>query len=534
MSPSPDELSPETAGRLPRRVVIIGRNESAWMAAALLGRWISRLNCRVSVISDGPPEEEFIAETTLPSIHGLTRNLGADEFELLRRSRGTFQLARQFSDWVREERDFWIPTINEDPNIGPARLFPAWLSERRAGRLLRPLHSYSVHWSASLAGKAPYGFSGDSLIRRRQAYSLQVHGTAFAGFLREQAAAAGVQEISGRVQSAGSNGRGGIAQVRLESGRAVPGDIFIDASGPESCLTEALRIPTVSWADSLLCDRYLRCRIAAPRQVPPFSRITAVPHGWSWKTACRGTVDCGLAFSSVLTDEDTAWNSLRELIRHDGMTELQNGAFDADSEKEPQQIRRSCGRLQSFRADNVVFIGSTACRPDPVLSAGRHLAQTGIELLTELFPQRLPEPVLTEEYNRRMTAAADELRDLSQFCYLASQRETGDFWRASAGTPVSSDLDHRMQLFSAAATFGRLRVSAVGEQYWQHIAAGCGRIPEATPAVPGAPDSATLQSALRQLLRTNDAALRDLPEHEDLLEWIHTAAESDRTVHRSA
>ena len=69
-------IRPESVtGRLPRRIIIVGNNESAWMAAALLAAQSTPLECRVTVLANGPVQSEFPGEASLPSLRGLLTNL---------------------------------------------------------------------------------------------------------------------------------------------------------------------------------------------------------------------------------------------------------------------------------------------------------------------------------------------------------------------------------------------------------------------------------------------------------------------------
>ena len=95
------------AGRLPKRVVIVGNNESAWMAAAYLWSPVRETGLpnhgrcqRSSRVVNSP------GESSLPSLRGLLSNLQIDEHQMMQQTQGTYHLATQFSDWVQSERDF--------------------------------------------------------------------------------------------------------------------------------------------------------------------------------------------------------------------------------------------------------------------------------------------------------------------------------------------------------------------------------------------------------------------------------------------
>ena len=509
-TPRPEAI----AGRLPKRIVIVGSNESAWMAAAYLSRQVTNLGCRISILPCGEPHAEFPGETSLPSLRGLLANLQIDEHEMMRESQATYQLATQFSDWVQTERDFWKPFAPSERATNVS-LFDAWFAERSAGRLLRPFHSYSLHWGASLAGKSPYGFSGPSAISQSGSYAFHLDGRAFATWLRKIAMASGVEEIAGEIESVASNGRGGVAQIRLKNGPAIASDFFIDCTGVASKLLGSGSADAFeSWNDKLLCDRMITLRLPGRRQIPPYTRVTGLAAGWLWQTPLAATIVVGYVFASSFATDDVALQQMREALTLDGITVPDDAASEYRS--------FNVGMKSLFWRDNVLSLGSTAYTLDPLASAGRHLCQLGIETFLELFPERSANNAVVSYYNERMQTAVNEIRDVTQLHYLLSKRTDTPFWQAVTTTPMSEELRQRLALYSASGTVGPLAPEAIGEASYRYILTGCGRLPGQPTVYAKAADPAMIQQSLRSLLKTNEATLKDLPLHEELLDWIHT------------
>ncbi len=510
-------------GRLPKRIVIVGNNESAWMTAAYLSLRIQKLDCRITVVSNGRPIEEFPGESSTPSMLGLLENLRVDEHDMLRQTRGTYHLAKQFSDWVQNERDFWIPVSPLDIRQDCASLFPYWFSERSQGRLLRPFHSYSLHWGAALAGKGPYGFSGPSPISRAAAYAFHIDGQAFATWLRSVAMALGTEEIVGEVGTVATNGRGGIAQLKLQTGTTVASDFFVDCTGAESRLMrETLKDEFHSSQSRLLCDRTVSIRLPGRRQVPPFTRITGLEAGYAWQIPLSNSINLGYAFSSRFATDESALQQLKNLLILDGL--LANNGVDSSSPAEeplqPKYKSLNPGRQSHFWRDNVIAFGTAACVLDPLLSASRHLTQLAIESFIDLFPERQSNRASEKYFNERMTHAHDELLDLAQLHYSLSKRTDTDFWRA-AKTSASTNLEQKLALYQASGTVGQLAPETMTEASYWYLLAGCGRLPTRPTLQARSVDPAGVQQLLRDQLKANEQALKDLPLHEELLDWIH-------------
>ena len=502
------------AGRLPKRLVVVGCNESAWMAAACLSRHFIKQGCRISVLATGVPQSEFPGETSLPSLRGLLNNLQIDEHEMMRATQATYRVATQFSDCVQPERDFWNPVASSE-RPAEISLFDAWFAERSAGRLLRPFHSYSLHWGVALAGKSPYGFSGPSAISQSGEYAFHLDGRDFAVWLRQVALAAGVEEIRGDIATVASNGRGGVAQIRLSTGVAVAGDFFIDCTGAKAELLTANASGSSELCnESVLCDRMISVRLPGRRQIPPFTRITGLNAGWSWQIPLATMTDVGYLFGSQFATDNDALQQLSESLTLDGMT-LADDLL-------PEYSSLQCNGKTQFWQDNVLALGSTACSIDPLVSTGRHLSQLGIETFMELFPERSPNKSVTEYYNERMTIAVQEVRDFAQLHYLLSRRTDTPFWQAATQSSQSSVIKQRLALYDAAGTMGPLAPEAFGQSSYRYLLAGCGRLPTQPTAYARSADPAMIQQTLRSILKANESALKDLPLHEELLDWIHT------------
>jgi tryptophan halogenase len=510
-------IRPESVtGRLPRRIIIVGNNESAWMAAALLSAHSAPLECRVTVLANGPVQSEFPGEASLPSLRGLLANLRIDEHEMMRQCQATYCLATQFSDWVQVERDFWKPFAAEPSRPTALSLFEGWHVERSRGRLLRPFHSYSLHWGAALAGKSPYGFSGPSPISQSGSYAFHVDGELFAGWLRSVALHSGTEEVAGEIQQIAKNGRGGIAQIKLSNGTTLAGDFFIDCTGSESRLMRStLNDQFINWSDRLLTDRIICTRLPARRQIPPYTKITGLAAGWSWQIPLANSVESGYLFQSALVSDDEARVQLESLLKLDGI-------------KPVDQLEMSIrsfvsGRQTSFWRDNLLALGTSACRIAPLTSAGRHLTQLGLELFLELFPDRSCSRTLSEYYNERMRLATEEIRDATQLHYLLSRRKDSDFWCNAVASPISPELSQRMALYEAVGHVGHLTPEALPESGYLYVLTGCGRLPASPSLQAKAADPNQIQQGLRDLLKFNETTLKNLPLHEELLDWIHTA-----------
>lgn len=504
---------------LPKRIAIVGGGITGWMTAALLGRCFSHLGVKITVIEPPGARGIGVGEATFPSIHRLIHNLGVTENEFMLSCDATFKLGIQFSDWSQIDRDYWHPFGICGARIDDRDLFPYWFAERSQNRILRPYHSYSLHWGASLASKSPHLFGGISPITHTQSYAFHVDEIRFADWLQSYAVDLGVEFLSDSVEGFTPNGCGGIAQVKLESGSWVQAELFIDCTGSKSQLIQKyLGVSFIDWNQDLLCDRAVTMRTETNRQPPPYTRATALEEGWYWNIPLGSRTEFGYVYSSRHIDEQDACDRLRSAITYGDS----NQAIDND----PTFLKLRVGRLEEFWKGNVVAIGLASGFIEPLESTGIHLTQIAIEALLELLPDRRSDEVLQHAYNKRMVELYDQVKDFVQLHYSLSRREE-NFWKDARATSMSSSMQERLALYDECGWIDGLRADGFQETSYYHILTGNGRLPRRPCALSLAMDSNRTQEVLQAILKQNEEMLAQLPLHREMLEWIHTNGQTD-------
>ncbi|MEZ6125313.1 MAG: tryptophan 7-halogenase [Planctomycetaceae bacterium] len=496
--------------RLPKRVVVLGNDVVAWMAAAMLAKHFISLQVRTTICpgenSVPPGHETFVSS---PSLTALIRNFGADEHDVLKACNGTYRLATQFSDWASEGRDFWQPLGHEEIRMAGLPLFDIWAAERIAGRLLRPLHSYTAHWTASLAGKAPHSFSGTSPLAASGQYGFHGEAAGLAGWFRATALSLGVEEICGPLDQTFVNGRGGLAQVKLTSGQAVPGDLFLE------CRPALAGDEIEDLSDRFLFDRRVFFRTPGARRIHPFTRVTAHDAGWSRTVPLAAEVEHSYDFCSRFQTDDDAGKYLRSVV---------DGRLDSPLDSAPElhfaDVRHFLRRV--IWKDNVLHLGRSAQQLEPLAANDMHLDLAGIELLLELVPDRSIARSTRDEYLKRNTAVRqDAVRELLLHHALLNRSDA----QTCATIAEAARTDEVQQLLDVYESTGVVRIHAPESTPADHLRsllAGCHRMPQRPVMAIRSLETGRLQQALRDLVQHHEATVKDLPLHEELLDWIHS------------
>lgn len=501
--------------RFPKRVVILGGDHVAWMTAALMAQTFQQLEIRTTVCPGDPastsPAPSKRAFTSSASLTAVLKSMGVDEHDMLKACGGTYRLATQFSDWAAEGRDFWQPLGSEMMRIEGQSLFDVWATERVAGRLLRPLHSYSPHWTASLAGKAPHSFSGTSPIGQSGHYGFHGDERGLADWFRSAALQVGVEEISGDIQRVFPNGRGGIGQVKMQSGLPVPGDLFIDCRTPQDHTTDGF----TDLSQQFLCDRSVSLTSETARQVYPFTRVTAMDGGWGMSVPLASEIRHSYNFSSQFVSDEQAAEQLKATVN--GRLEQQ---LPTDVPLEYADVAHY--RRKTLCADNVVHLGRSAWQTESLGSSDLHTDLAAIEVLLELFPDRAVGKATRTEFNVRMQSLAEEQQNFLQLHHALVNRTDTPYRQAAVPAANTAAVTQLLALYDATT---RVRVTdpqSTPVAYYHGLLAGCSRLPKKPSLVSTNAATGKMQQVLRDIVQHNESLVKDLPPHEELLDWIHT------------
>lgn len=504
---------------LPKRIVIVGGGATGWMAAALLGRCFWSLGVRITVIEPPGKRGIGVGEATIPSILRLLDNLGVEEKDFMMACNATYKLGIQFSDWLQLDRDYWHPFGICGARIDGKDLFHFWYAERSQKRVLRPYQSYSLHWGACLASKSPHLFGGLSPIAHTKSYAFHMDAIGLADWLQSQSIEKyGVEHLSDTVDGFIPDAQGGIAQLRLASGRSIPGELFLDCTGFQSQLIQQfMGVEFIDWGGDLLCDRAVAIGKPASRSPVPYTRACALEAGWYWTIPLTSKTGLGYVYSSNHIEDDRALEQLQNLaIPNDSI----QGSVD------PLFLKLRVGRLKEFWKGNVIALGLASGFIEPLESTGIHLTQVAIETLLDFLPDRRSNATLSKVYNQRMVSLYDEVKDFVQLHYWLSKRDE-PFWVDARSVPLSSSLIERMDLYDECGWIDGLRSDGFQETSYYHILSGSGRLPRRPNALSLTTDPGRTQDVLQQILEQNESMLVQLPTHREMLDWVHSANPSD-------
>lgn len=487
-----------------RKIVIVGGGTSGWMAAAMLAHHFKPGVCRVELVESADIGTIGIGESTVPPFVGLIQRLGIDERDFMQATQATYKLGIQFVDWRQRRERYFHPFGVIGKRIGAHDFYQCWLKARQAGvatdlQDFSPCSVMAENGRFYLPGEAqntPIGGAG---------YAFHVDATLVARYLRRYAEGRGVTRVEGTMRAAIRSGNGFIESVELEDGRSITGDFFIDCTGFRAfLLDQTLGSDFEDWSHFLPCDRAVAVKTSISSSIPPYTRATAGKAGWSWNIPLQQRVGQGYVYASAFCSDQEARSTL--------LRSVEGKILD-----EPRLIPFVSGRRREIWRFNCLALGLAAGFVEPLESTAIHLIARGMDFFLRYFPDRDCDGALVREYNRRMAADYEEVRDFIVLHYCATGREDTPFWRWCRNMTLPDSLRERIELFQG---HGALR-EGVDELFrsasWQSVFEGMGIRPRKhCPRVDNL-ELEQITSTLGMARQAIRGMVGNLPTHDEFL-----------------
>ena len=485
-----------------RKVVIVGGGTAGWMAAAAAARYLDDGQRQIVLIESDAIGTVGVGEATIPPILGFNALIGVDEREFLRATGATFKLGIEFVGWDTGDDRYMHAFGGHGRDIQGLAFHQLWLKLRdRPG--IGGIDAYAPSAVAAYLNRfgLPTGPQTAPL-----AYAYHFDAGLYAAFLRRRAEAGGVTRIEGRITRVDRDpDTGHVRAVRLDDGRSVDGDLFIDCSGFRSLLLgETMGVPFEDWSHWLPCDRAVAVPTEPRAPLLPYTRATARTAGWQWRIPLQHRTGNGHVYSSAHISDDEA-------------TAVLLANLDSRPTAEPRQLRFKAGRRTSMWKGNVVALGLAGGFLEPLESTSIHLIQTGISKLFALFPDRGFSAVERDEYNRLMGDAYTSVRDFIILHYHATRRDDSAFWRHVRTMPIPDSLTRKLALFREKGRVFRYDDELFGISSWVQVLLGQNVIPVGHDPIVDALDADRVADAIRQIRAATIRSAQTLPNHADFV-----------------
>jgi tryptophan halogenase len=445
-------------------VTIVGGGTAGWMTAAVLSQWLSQVE--ITLVESEEIGAVGVGEATIPHIRNFLALAAIDPLAMIRETKATFKLGIRFIDWGAPGESY----VHGFGKIGRDMLWlhphQLWLAARQQDpRSVKHFDHYAINCIAALKNR--FAFPDPRNLNSPLAdieYAYHFDASLFARFLRSESERRGVKRIEGRiVQLVQHPENGFVERVRLQDGREVGGELFVDCSGMRALLIgDGLGVGYDDWNQWLLCDRALAVATQAVTPLTPYTRSTAGRAGWQWRIPLQHRIGNGYVFASSLMSDDEAAAIL-----------LAN--LDSEPIADPRPVRFAPGRRLKAWEKNVVAIGLSSGFLEPLESTSIHLIQTAVQRLLAIFPAAGFSTADVEEYNRQSRFEYEDVRDFIIAHYKVTRRGGDPFWDHVREMEVPDSLTERLELFrSSGRFFKRGAQELFAEESWVQVLLGQG------------------------------------------------------------
>ena len=448
-----------------KRILIVGGGTAGWMAAAALSH-VTRGTIRIELVESEAIGTVGVGEATIPPILLFNQLLGVDETAFMRATQATYKLGIQFHDWFRKGESYFHPFGVYGTRIDAASFHQYWLRLNKAG-LDADLGDYSVTTMASRLGRFARPDSDPRGVASQMTYAYHFDAGLYARFLRQRAEANGVVRHEGNIADVVlREGDGFIQSVRLDDGRVLTADFFIDCSGFRGLLIEgALKTGYEDWTHWLPADRAVAMPCARVGDPTPYTQSTALEAGWRWRIPLQHRTGNGYVYCSPCLSDDEAQAKLR-------------ASLDGEAMAEPNFLRFTTGRRKKSWNKNCLALGLASGFLEPLESTGIHLVQSGISRLLLHFPDTGFAQADIDNYNCMMQTEIERVRDFVILHYKATQRDDAPLWRQVQAMDVPQTLTQKMEQFRSRGRIFRYEDELFQETSWIAVLLGQGVTPE--------------------------------------------------------
>jgi len=238
---------------------------------------------------------------------------------------------------------------------------------------------------------------------------------------------------------------------------------------------------------------------------PPYTVATARDAGWTWRIPLQHRTGNGYVFCDKFCTDQQAIDTLLSSVQGPILSE-------------PRVIPFVTGIRKKVWNRNCLALGLAQGFLEPLESTAIHLVSKTLALFVRMFPDNKRDQIQVDEFNRRVLADYQEIRDFLVLHYCTTQRSDTPFWRHCATMPIPKTLQQKIDFFSVAGGL----IPGVEELFqptsWYAVFTGMGVIPQRYNPTVDALDYRKLQLSLQRGQQAIMQVVQQQPTHAAFLQ----------------
>lgn len=416
-----------------KTVCIVGGGSSGWMSASALAKLCPHI--KVKLVESPNIRTVGVGESTLGQITLFLDYLGLDDEDWMHHCDATYKNSIRFTNFKDNDgTSFQYPfsdgldyTNKEGVNTWSelAALYPDEFTNDTFAKFYATVGTYITDMNKQTRNATNkfrhYNFKWDT--------AYHVDAQKFGEYLKDHIALPnGVEHIIADVVSYHKDDREYIDTIRLDNGKTVEADLWIDCTGFKSMMLEGwMGSKFKSFDTHLFNDSAWACRIPyedREQEMHNYTDCHALSSGWVWNIPLWSRIGTGYVYSSKFLSKEDA---KKEFIEHLKTT----GSIERAENAEMHHIEMRHGRRERGWINNVVGVGLSYGFVEPLESTGLLTTHENITKIVEILNRRNGFVSRTEKegFNYSVENEVLKFRDFVSTHYSLSTRDDTPYWR---------------------------------------------------------------------------------------------------------
>ena len=496
-------------------MVILGGGTAGWIAANLMAKHWGDKNFEITLVESPNIGIIGVGEGSTPPLRSFMELIGLQEYEWMPKVNATYKVGITFKNWSAKPgfEQYVHPFLCQpDQFTAPAFFHNSFLIRKGIDLEGHPNHFFlpTEMIQQKLAPIAPANFPFEIN------YGYHFDSGLLGKVLAEHAQTKGVNYKSATVEDVVLNASGDIAHLVTDTGEKIEGDLFVDSSGFKGQLIQqALKVPFISYADSLFNDSAVVFPTKADDEIAPHTESTALKYGWAWRIPLTNRTGNGYVFSSKFVNKDQAETEFRH---HLGLL---------DSDVEAKHLNFKVGRVATHWHKNCLAVGLSQGFVEPLEATALDMVQETVVRFIEAYNNGNGSDKFRKDFNDRISARFDAVKDYIVCHFRIVSRTDTDYWKANGNNNKISRSLHAiltawMQGKNITDELERQKLDAYFPNVsWNCLLAGKGVYPDKSQLKPG--NEFTNQYKMEDIRKYILGCSLNFPKHMDQLKKLQGA-----------
>ena len=418
-------------------IVIVGGGSAGWMAASTLINQFP--NKKITVIESPNVPIIGVGESTIGGINRWINLLGIKDEDFMLFTDASYKLSIKFTNFYKKDSgSFHYPFGFTDTSGNVADRNDWYFKKIKYPET--PVSDYAECMFPGMALVNENKFFDNKkndlngfLINRDTAYHFDA--VKFSIWLRDHySKPRGVKHIQAEVKDIITNDDG-IDYIKLDNGKKIKADLFIDCTGFNSILLAgALKEPFNSYEDMLPNNSAWATRVQytnKKKQLVGWTECEAIDNGWVWNIPLWSRIGTGYVYSDKFISDDDALIEFKNHLKSKKLYE---------KDLEFKNIKMRVGIHNRLWVKNVCAIGLSAGFIEPLESSGLFTVHEFLLKLVRSLNRGMVSQWDKDAFN---SSCIKQFRIFAEFValhYALSHRDDTPYWIANGKREYCKDL----------------------------------------------------------------------------------------------